>query len=92
MINIKTDARNGKIVNDPLPTTQLKTDHPNATAAMEETIPVMKPAIVERNWTDAQMNAKDIGKPTTSPASLDAKKDKGMTKIYDSRVRIVFLP
>jgi hypothetical protein len=90
MINIKTDARNGKIVNDPLPTTQLKTNHPNATAEMEETTPTMKPAIVERNWTDAQMSAKDIGTPTTSPASLDAKNDKGMTKIYASRVRILY--
>jgi len=88
MVNSNTDARNGTNVNDPGPTTQLKTHHPNATAAATPPTHPTKPAIVERRLTDARMSAKAIGPPTTIAPNLDAKKDKGSTKTYANRVRI----
>jgi hypothetical protein len=88
MVNSNTDARNGTNVNDPGPTTQLKTHHPNATAAATPPTHPTKPAIVERRLTDARMSAKAIGPPTPIAPNLDAKKDKGSTKTYANRVRI----
>jgi len=53
MANSNTDARNGTNVNDPRPTTQLKTHHPNATAAATPpTHPtVTGHAIVYQKWS-----------------------------------------
>ena len=81
-VNSNTDARKGKNVNVPGPTTQLKTHQPTATAAATPPTHPTKPAIVERNQTDALMSAKAIGPPAIIAPNLDAKKDKGSTKTY----------
>ena len=73
MVNINMDAKNGNSVNDPGPTTQLKTHHPNATAATTPPIPATTPAIVERTQTDALISAKAIGVVATNVPNLNAK-------------------
>jgi len=82
MINSDMDARNGKSVNDPGPTTNLKINHPAATAAAIPPIHPTKPEIVERNQADDQVSAKDIGPPAIIAPNLDAKNDRGTTRIY----------
>ena len=82
MVTSNTDARNGTNVNDPGPTTHPKTYHPNATATMTPPTHPIKPAIVERSQTDVRLSIKAIGPPVAIAPTLDAKKDKGTTKIY----------
>jgi hypothetical protein len=82
MVNSNKDVRNGSNVNDPGPTTQLKTHHPNATAAATPATQPTKPPIVERRQTDVRTSTKAIGMVATIAPNLDAKNDKGKTKTY----------